>query len=103
MLEKRIGGNIPCCHCSNLPLVHCISYLEIILYGKERPNAIVVTRLEELEERVCYVEQQLIRKKVGGQSQLQFTIFDLLESMENNNPCVKCLALWERLVLQGIN
>jgi hypothetical protein len=55
--------------------------------------------MEELEERVCYVEQQLIRKKGDGQSQLQFTIFDLLESMENNNPCVKCLALWERLAL----
>jgi len=102
MLEKRIGGNISCSHCSNL--VECVCYLEMTLYGKHKGNSFPVqTRLEELEERVRYVEQQLIRKKGDGQSQLQFTIFDLLESMENNDPCVKCLALWERLALQGIN
>jgi len=102
MLEKRIGGNISCTHCSNL--VERLKYLEIVLYGKERPNTLpLVTRLEELEERVCYVEQQLIRKNGDEQSQFHFTIFNLLESIENNNPCVKCLALWERLLLQGIN
>ena len=101
LLEKRIGGNISCSSCSNLP--ESCSYLESILCGKDRPDSPFSARLEALEERVCYVEQQLIRKNGDQQSQFQSTIFTLLEAIENNNPCVQCLALWERLLLQGIN
>ena len=61
-LEKRIG--ISTSHCTIL--VERINYLEFILFGKEQetnPLMPLATRLERLQQRVCYVEQQLIRRQ----------------------------------------
>jgi hypothetical protein len=98
-LLKRIGGAVSYSHCT--VFIECLEYLEVVMFGKDKRNTgtPLVDRIEELHERVCYVEDQL-RRRVGCRASNAMTIHGLLDYIEGDS--CKGGSLLERLNVQGI-